>query len=135
MSHVQRAADAAHPIDRHVGAQIRAHRLARGCSQERLAEAVGLTFQQIQKYERGANRVSASMLWRIARVLDSPIEAFFEGLPAGPEAPRGDAVSREARAFVRTPEGAELAAAFPHLEPPLRRRVLELVDSLADPAP
>ena len=68
------------PIDRHVGLRIRMRRKELGLSQERLGEAVGLTFQQIQKYERAANRVSASKLWEISRALQAPIGYFYEGL-------------------------------------------------------
>lgn len=69
------------PIDVHVGARLRELRRERGISQTALALAVGVTFQQIQKYEKGANRVSASMLYAIARCLTAPLTAFFEGLP------------------------------------------------------
>ena len=68
------------PIDLHVGARIRMRRRLLGVSQERLAEALGLTFQQVQKYERGANRVSASKLYEIARTLQTPVTYFFDGL-------------------------------------------------------
>src|SRR5271154_1993055 len=68
------------PVDLHVGARIRLRRRMQGVSQERLAEALGLTFQQVQKYERGANRVSASKLYEIARALHVPVGWFFEGL-------------------------------------------------------
>jgi transcriptional regulator with XRE-family HTH domain len=69
-----------HPVDRHVGARFRQLRIERGLSQGAVAERVGLTFQQVQKYERGANRISASKLYEIAGVLGVPIAAFFEGL-------------------------------------------------------
>lgn len=76
----------AHPVDLHVGAAIRVRRKLLGVSQEVLAEALGLTFQQVQKYERGANRVSASKLWDIANRLDVDVAYFFQGLPAKGEA-------------------------------------------------
>src|SRR6516165_3835451 len=69
------------PIDRHVGLRIRLRRKEVGISQERLAEAIGLTFQQVQKYERAANRVSASKLWELARALNTTVAYFYEGLP------------------------------------------------------
>ncbi|PLR22302.1 transcriptional regulator [Caulobacter zeae] len=69
-----------HPIDRHVGAMIRAHRRAAGVSQEELGTALGLTFQQIQKYETGENRISASKLVEVARALSLPVGALFEGV-------------------------------------------------------
>src|SRR5579875_3003935 len=79
------------PVDIHVGLHIRMRRKALGISQERLAEALGLTFQQVQKYERGANRVSASKLWEIARALRTNVAYFYEGLEddGAPEAARG----------------------------------------------
>lgn len=69
-----------HPVDRHVGARVRARRELMGLSQSRLAEALGLTFQQVQKYERGANRISASKLWDIAHTLKVDVAYFFDGL-------------------------------------------------------
>src|SRR6266545_1294152 len=69
-----------HPVDRHVGLRIRMRRKELGISQEKLADALGLTFQQVQKYERAANRVSASKLWEVARALNTSISYFYEGL-------------------------------------------------------
>ncbi len=69
-----------HPVDLHVGARLRDRRAELGLTQASVAKAVGIRFQQIQKYERGANRVSASRLWELARVLDVGIDYFFEGL-------------------------------------------------------
>lgn len=69
-----------HPVDVHVGKRIRHHRLSAGMTQQQLAEAVGIRFQQIQKYETAANRVSASRLWDVAEALDVEIGFFFEGL-------------------------------------------------------
>ncbi len=68
------------PIDLHVGTQVRARRVLLGLSQEKLAEGLGITFQQVQKYERGSNRISASRLYNMARLLDVPITYFFEGM-------------------------------------------------------
>src|SRR5512142_2927494 len=68
------------PIDVHVGARIRQRRTLLGMSQEKLGEAIGLTFQQVQKYERGANRIGASRLWDLSRVLDCPMSFFFEAM-------------------------------------------------------
>src|ERR1700759_4487854 len=70
------------PIDVHVGSRVRLRRTLLGLSQERLAEAIGLTFQQVQKYERGANRVGSSRLFDLSRVLDVPIAYFFDDMPA-----------------------------------------------------
>lgn len=118
------------PVDRHVGLRIRMRRKELGVSQERLAEAVGLTFQQIQKYERAANRVSASKLWELSRALNTSIGYFYEGLTemADSELPR-----ESMQDFLLTPEGLELAASFPRIPTPkLRRKVLELVRALVD---
>ena len=69
-----------HPIDQHVGANVRQRRMFIGMSQEQLGEHLGLTFQQIQKYEKGSNRVSASRLWEISKILDVPIDFFFPNI-------------------------------------------------------
>jgi transcriptional regulator with XRE-family HTH domain len=125
-------AAAAHAVDRHVGLRIRLLRKERGWSQERLAEAVGLTFQQIQKYERGANRVSASKLWAIALALGTTVAALFEGLPQSDE----PAVDAERRAiaddFLLSEEGSLLVSCYPGLPARVRRTILELVKALAD---
>jgi len=123
-----------HPVDRHVGLHIRMRRKALGISQERLAESLGLTFQQVQKYERGANRVSASKLWEIARALRTNVAYFYEGLEAeaAEEATRGF-MGANAQEFLLTPEGMELAATFPRVRRPgVRRKVLDLVRAMAD---
>lgn len=121
------------PIDLHVGARIRMRRKILGVSQERLAEDLGLTFQQIQKYERGANRVSASKLYEIAKSLQSSVGYFFEGLADT----TGEGVAEGGEPFVHdflmTSEGLELAALFPKItRPKVRRRILELVRSMAE---
>lgn len=104
-----------HPIDIHVGRRVRSRRKQLGLSQERLAEALGLTFQQVQKYERGANRVSASKLYGIACELQVPIGYFYEGLD-DPSSPGGDAYSRAwSQVFddlMAEPAGRTLAEAF-----------------------
>lgn len=122
--------DGPHPVDRHVGLRIRMRRKEMGVSQERLAEALGITFQQVQKYERGANRVSASKLWEIASALKTPVAYFYDGL--------GDqealAAQRDAaQDFLCSSEGMELIAAFPRIsEPAIRRKLVELVRVCAD---
>jgi len=124
------------PVDLHVGARIRMRRKLLGVSQERLADQLGLTFQQVQKYERGANRVSASKLYEIARALEAPVAYFFEGLAEtaadslnGAE-PGG---SEYVHDLVMTPEGMELAAMFPKIKRGrVRRRVLDLIKVLAE---
>jgi transcriptional regulator with XRE-family HTH domain len=130
-------AHAPNPVDLHVGARIRMRRRMQAVSQEKLAEALGLTFQQVQKYERGANRVSASKLYEIAAALKTPIAYFFEGL-ADPSADNDEddrpraAVEQSVHAFLTTAEGLELASLFPRLaRGRLRRRILELVRAIA----
>lgn len=122
------------PVDLHVGARIRMRRKLLGISQERLAEDLGLTFQQVQKYERGANRVSASKLYEIARSLKTSIAYFFEGLADPTSGEGGDGDSEQSvHDFLMTPEGLELAAVFPRVgRPRVRRRILELVRTMAE---
>ena len=121
---------APNPVDRHVGLRIRLRRRELGLSQERLANAIGLTFQQVQKYERAANRVSASKLWEMSRALSAPISYFYGGLDDAGEAagvPRD-----EVQEFLLTPEGVELASSY--LKIPrgqVRRKILELVRAMA----
>ncbi|HLZ77024.1 helix-turn-helix transcriptional regulator [Phenylobacterium sp.] len=125
------------PIDRHVGLRIRMRRKELGISQERLAEAIGLTFQQVQKYERAANRVSASKLWEMARALSTNIGYFYEGLgdaASGDEnGPPGANIPRETlQDFLLTPEGIELASVFPKISKGrVRRKILDLVRAMA----
>ncbi len=122
------------PVDLHVGARIRMRRKLLGISQERLADDLGLTFQQVQKYERGANRVSASKLYEIARSLKTSIAYFFEGL-ADPTTSdgEGDSGEQSVHDFLMTAEGLELASVFPRVpQPRVRRRLLELVRSMAE---
>jgi transcriptional regulator with XRE-family HTH domain len=122
-----------HPVDRHVGLRIRMRRKELGISQERLAEALGLTFQQVQKYERAANRVSASKLFEIARALSANVSYFYEGLAAVEELDSAAPAGLDAQAFMLMPEGAELAATFPKLtRARVRRKVVELVRVLAE---
>lgn len=123
-------------IDVHVGEQVRTRRKQLGLSQERLADALGLTFQQVQKYERGTNRISASKLWDTATFLEVPINWFFQGLVQELGAGSARGVSEpEAPAFQALslgPEDAELLAAFQRIRrKKMRRRVLELVRELA----
>ena len=121
-----------HPVDRHVGLRIRMRRKELNISQEKLAEALGLTFQQVQKYERAANRVSASKLFEIARALNANVAYFYEGLSVADELePPVAAPNLEAHAFLLTAEGAELANLFPKLgRSRVRRKVLELVRAI-----
>lgn len=124
------------PVDLHVGGRIRMRRRILGVSQEKLADALGLTFQQVQKYERGANRVSASKLYEIARTLQAPITYFFEGLADPISSSTDDPTSEQAmHDFLMTAEGLELAALFPKIRRGrVRRRVLDLVRALTEEA-
>lgn len=123
------------PTDRYVGTRIRMCRLLLEMSQTRLAEALGITFQQIQKYEKGANRVGASRLQAIAHVLQVPVSFFFEGAPAVP-GPKSDGATASSPAFVSdfvsSAEGLVLMKAFTHIKnTKLRRRIVDLVDHIA----
>ena len=123
------------PVDLHVGARVRMRRKFLGMSQEGLAETIDLTFQQVQKYERGSNRISASKLFEIARALKVPVAYFFEGYGAG-EGMEGFSESESEQfvhGFLMTTEGIELAEAFPRIRNAKhRRRILELVRALAE---
>jgi transcriptional regulator with XRE-family HTH domain len=125
---------AANAIDRKLGQRVRSRRLEIGMSQERLAEKLGVTFQQVQKYEKGVNRIAASRLYDIASALDQPVARFFEGLTGG----RGAAgVSEAAKDYIddalATPEGAQLMALFASIKSQkVRRRVVELVKALTE---
>lgn len=117
--------DAANPIDVHVGKMVRARRKALSMSQAELAEALGITFQQVQKYERGSNRISASKLYETARTLKVEISTFFEGLDAleGQAAPFGAFAD-----FLELDGAAALALAYVGLSPLQRRRLLDLAE-------
>ncbi len=128
------------PIDVHVGSRVRLRRTLLGMSQEKLGEALGLTFQQVQKYERGVNRIGASRLFDLARVLDVPIGFFFDDMP---DAMGGNASSRARVAgFAESQDGfeddtlhrretLELVRAYYRItDPAVRKRVFELIKSL-----
>ncbi len=131
------------PIDVHVGARVKLRRVALGMSQEKLGRLLGLTFQQVQKYEKGANRIGASRLFAISRVLDAPIQFFFEEMPPEvledlpqpafePGAERGELRVAD---FVATAEGLELNRSFQRIsDAATRRRLAELVRSVAGDA-
>ncbi len=123
------------PVDLHVGARVRMRRKFLGMSQEGLAETIDLTFQQVQKYERGSNRISASKLYEISKALKAPVAYFFEGYGEN-EGVEGFSESESEQfvhGFLMTTEGIELAEAFPRIKSAkLRRRVLELVRALAE---
>ena len=120
-----------HPIDIIVGLNIRLRRRQLGVSQIKLAAAIGLTFQQIQKYERGASRVSASKLFEIALALHTEVDWFFDVVDPTPDLP-WDARRAETRDFLRTDEWAELAKLFPKIaSPAIRQELRRLVRLLA----
>jgi transcriptional regulator with XRE-family HTH domain len=119
------------PADVHVGARVRLRRTMLGMSQEKLGEALGLTFQQVQKYERGANRVGASRLWEMSRVLDVPVSYFFEELEGGGRSGAGEGVDLEADPMTKR-ETLELVRAYYKInDPAVRRRIFELTKALA----
>jgi len=124
------------PIDRHVGARVRMRRMLAGVSQEKLGEALGLTFQQVQKYEKGSNRISASRLQQIAKMLDVPVSFFFDGAPTGDEPGGGfsDSASNAYVAdFLSTSEGVQLTKAFVKIKSAkVRRKLIDLVESLGE---
>jgi transcriptional regulator with XRE-family HTH domain len=111
--------DVPDPVDKHVGIKLRARRTKLGMSQSTLAEALGLTFQQVQKYEKGANRIGAGRLQHIAQILQMPVEYFFEGLPheRGSRRCANDAPDLQYVAdYLATADGHQLAKAF-HTNP------------------
>jgi len=125
------------PIDVHVGSRVRLRRTMVGLSQEKLGDQLGVTFQQVQKYEKGSNRIGASRLQEIATALSVPVAFFFEDAPdTGSEAGgMAEGKSTYVMDFLKTPEGLQLNQAFQRIkEPQVRKRVLDLVKSLAEEA-
>jgi transcriptional regulator with XRE-family HTH domain len=121
----------ANPIDGQVGNRVRIRRMLIGMSQERLGELLGLTFQQVQKYEKGINRIGAGRLFEIARILDVPINFFYEGVSASDDG-MSDA-GAPVMEFVSSGEGLQLSLAFMKIkDAKVRKRVLDLVKSLAE---
>lgn len=123
----------ANAIDRKVGQRVRARRLEVGMSQEKLAELLGVTFQQVQKYEKGSNRIAVSRLYDISNALEIHAGSFFDNLSA-----RG-AVAEGRQDYIddalSTPDGAELMALFATIKnPKVRRRVLDLVRAVVEDA-
>jgi transcriptional regulator with XRE-family HTH domain len=128
------AKKAPNPIDKHVGSRVRMRRMMLAMSQEKLGDALGLTFQQVQKYEKGTNRIGASRLQQISQILQVPVSFFFEGAPAsGPEQAVKDAPSPAyVSDFLATSEGLSLTKAFTRIkEPRIRRRIVDLVEEIA----
>jgi transcriptional regulator with XRE-family HTH domain len=131
------AKKAPNPIDKHVGARVRMRRMMLSMSQEKLGDALGLTFQQVQKYEKGTNRIGASRLQQISNILQVPVSFFFDGAPHVPgtgrfegmgEAPSPAYVSD----FLATSDGLALTKAFMRIhDSKLRRRIVDLVEQIA----
>jgi transcriptional regulator with XRE-family HTH domain len=126
-----------HPIDSHVGKRVRMRRLMLGLSQTKLADALGLTFQQVQKYEKGANRISASRLQGISQILQVPVFFFFDGAPHEPgqlDAPNGAPSPQYVSDYLTTSDGLNLTKAFMQIpDPKLRRSIVNLVEQIAGP--
>ena len=130
------------PTDKHVGARIRMRRMMLSMSQEALALGLGLTFQQVQKYERGVNRVGASRLFDLSRVLDVPISFFFDDMPDSLTATFGSPAARRATGFTEPSdsfaddtlnrrETLELVRAYYRItDPAIRKRVFDLIKSM-----
>lgn len=127
------------PIDAHVGSRVRLRRMLLGMSQERLGDSMGLTFQQVQKYEKGANRIGASRLYHISKILGVPVGFFFEEAPnieenaatPGMAEPESEAFILD---FLNTREGLELNRAFTKIpDPKVRKGIVDLVRALSEP--
>ena len=115
------------PTDQHVGSRMRMRRQMLAMSQQQLAEALGITYQQVQKCEKGANRIGASRLQQISHILQVPVGFFFEGLPIG-----GELSMAQIDDFVPDSEGLRLISAFMRIDnAALRRRIVMLVQEIA----
>ncbi len=139
IEHEDRGTRRANPIDVHVGSRVRLRRMLLGMSQEKLGENLGLTFQQIQKYEKGINRIGASRLFDLSKVLSVPVQFFYEELPtsSGGNAPGFAEPPTENYAveFLGSREGLELNKAFARItDPRVRRSIVELVRAFAGEA-
>ena len=127
---------APNPVDKYVGSRVRMRRIMLGMSQEKLGEALGLTFQQVQKYEKGTNRVGASRLQQISEILQVPVSFLFDGGPSGIAASDASAESASPAYiadFLATSEGLALTRAFTRIpDSKLRRSIVDLVEQIAD---
>jgi transcriptional regulator with XRE-family HTH domain len=123
------------PVDKHVGSRVRMRRMMLDMSQEKLGDALDITFQQVQKYEKGTNRISAGRLQHISLILQVPVAFFFEGAPHQPGQPKGlsEAPSPAyVSDFLSTRDGLALTEAFMRIkESKLRRRIVDLVKEIA----
>ena len=127
----------ANPIDIQVGNRVRIRRMLIGMSQERLGDLLGLTFQQVQKYEKGVNRIGAGRLFEVSRILNVPVDFFYEGLgkelTGQPGMGEPDGAAPPVMEFVSSGEGLQLSLAFMKIkDAKVRKRVLDLVKSLAE---
>ena len=126
---------APNPVDKYVGSRVRMRRIMLGMSQEKLGEALGLTFQQIQKYEKGTNRVGASRIQQISEILQVPVSFLFEGGPTGTTNTEGFGEGTSPfyiSDFLATSEGLALTRAFTRInDPKLRRSIVDLVEQIA----
>jgi transcriptional regulator with XRE-family HTH domain len=123
------------PIDKYVGSRVRMRRLMLNMSQGKLGDALGLTFQQVQKYEKGTNRIGASRLHKISDILQVPVSFFFDGAPATPRNSSGKALAVSPAYisdFLASADGISLTKAFVSIgDRKLRRRIVELVEQIA----
>jgi len=126
---------APNPVDKYVGSRVRMRRIMLGMSQEKLGEALGLTFQQVQKYEKGTNRVGASRLQQISEILQVPVSFLFDGGPSGAASADGFSEGTSpayVSDFLATSEGLALTRAFTRItDAKLRRSIVELVEQIA----
>jgi transcriptional regulator with XRE-family HTH domain len=134
-SHSKMAKKPLNPIDKHVGSRVRMCRMMLGMSQEKLSNALGLTFQQVQKYEKGANRIGAGRLHHISHVLQVSVAFFFEGAPNVPGQLEGIGVASSPNFvtdFLASGDGLALTKAFMRIKKPeLRRRIVNLVEEIS----
>jgi transcriptional regulator with XRE-family HTH domain len=130
------AKKAPNPTDKHVGSRVRMRRMMLSMSQEKLGDALALTFQQVQKYEKGTNRIGASRLQQISQILQVPVSFFFEGAPAAVTVGHQDGLSEAPSPayvsdFLATPDGLALIKAFVKItDSKLRRRIVDLVEQI-----
>ncbi len=128
------AKKAPNPIDKHVGSRVRMRRMMLSMSQEKLGNALGLTFQQVQKYEKGTNRIGASRLQQISQILQVPVAFFFEGAPtlhSGGNAIKDAPSPAYVADFLASSDGLALTKAFMRIkQPKLRRRIVDLVEEI-----
>jgi transcriptional regulator with XRE-family HTH domain len=128
---------APNPPDKHVGSRVRMRRMMLGMSQEKLGDALGLTFQQVQKYEKGTNRIGASRLQQISHILQVPVSFFFEGAPSAQTSSKVDGMGEAPSPayvsdFLATSDGLALTKAFMRIDDSkLRRRIVDLVEQIA----